>query len=261
MLKLARLFGTLFSLSLRRQLAFRADLMFEISLAAIGIVSSLAALGMIYTRTTNLGGWTPGEAIVLLGTFQIISALRATFVEPNLQWFGRQVADGQFDAILTQPAPAIFLASLSSCAPLALTQAGLGGAVVAYGVHLADITVSPAAVGAWLVLLLAATAVMWATRAIIAALVFWALGLSLDVVYDAIWQFGRYPVDMYRRPLRLFLTYVAPVAMIATTPASVLLQTGRLLVLPIAIGTAAGSCVLAHLIWQAGLHRYTSATS
>ena len=261
MLKLARLFGTLFSLSLRRQLAFRADLAFEIVLAMLGLAASLAALGMIYTRTTTLGGWAPGEAIALLGTFQIISALRATFVEPNLQWFGKQVTDGQFDALLTQPAPAIFLASLSSCAPLALAQAGLGGAVVVYGLHLADVTITPIAIGAWLILLLAATAVMWATRAIIAALVFWAFGLSLDVAYDAIWQFGRYPVDIYRRPLRLLLTYVMPVAFIATIPSEALLHLGQLLVVPIAIGVAAGSCLLAHLVWRAGLRRYTSATS
>ncbi len=261
MLKLARLFGTLFSLSLRRQLAFRADLVFEVVLTVIGIASSLAALGMIYTRTTTLGGWTPGEATALLGTFQIISALRATFVEPNLRWFGKQVSDGQFDALLTQPAPAIFLASLSSCAPLALAQVGLGGVVVAYGIHLADITVSPIAVGAWLVLLLAATAVMWASRAMIAALVFFAFGLSLDAVYEAIWQFGRYPVDIYRRPIRLFLTYVMPVAFIATIPSGVLLHLGQLLLVPLAIGVAVGSCVLANLVWRAGLRRYTSATS
>ena len=261
MLKLARLFGTLFSLSLRRQLAFRTDLFFEIILAIIALGSSLAALGMIYTRTATLGGWAPGEAIALLGTFQIISGLRATFVEPNLQWFGKQVADGQFDALLTQPAPAIFLASLGSCAPLALTQVGLGGGVIAYGIHLADIAVTPTAVVAWLVLLVAATAVMWATRAIIAALVFWAFGLSLDVVYDAIWQFGRYPVDIYRRPLRVLLTYVMPVAFIATIPSEVLLHAGQLLLVPIALGVAVGSCFLAHLVWRAGLRHYTSATS
>jgi ABC-2 type transport system permease protein len=261
MVKLARLFGTLFSLSLRRQLAFRADLIFEVILAVIGLASSLAALGMIYTRTSTLGGWTPAEAIALLGTFQIISALRATFVEPNLQWFGDQVTSGRFDALLTQPAPAIFLASLGSCAPLALAQAGLGGAVVAYGIHLAGITVTPTTVAVWLVLLLAATAVMWATRCMIAALVFWAFGLTLDAVYEAIWQFGRYPVDIYRRPLRLVLTYVIPVAFIATIPSGVLLHTGKLLVVPIAIGIAVTSCLLAHLVWRAGLRRYTSATS
>lgn len=260
-MKLARLFWTLFSLSLRRQLAFRADLIFEVILTMMAVGSSLAALGMIYTRTSSLGGWAPGEAIALLGTFQIISALRATFVEPNLRWFGNQVQDGRFDALLTQPAPAIFLASLSSCAPLALAEVGLGGAVVAYGVVVADITVAPAAVGAWLILLLAATAVMWATRAMIAALVFWAFGLNLDAVYDALWQFGRYPVDIYRRPLRLVLSYVIPVAFIATIPAGVLLHLGHLLLVPVAIGIAIGSCLLAHLVWRAGLRRYTSATS
>lgn len=261
MLKLARLFGMLFSLSLRRQLAFRADLVFEIILAAVTLGSSLAALEMIYTRTDALGGWTTGEAVVLLGTFQIISALRAAFVEPNLQWFATQVTEGKFDALLTQPAPAIFLASLGSCAPLALTQVGLGGALVAYGIHLAHITITPASVGTWLILLLAATTVMWATRAIIAALVFWAFGLDLDDVYDAIWQFGRYPIDIYRRTLRLVLTYILPVAFIATIPSRTLIHTGQYLLIPIALGIATGSCLLANLIWHAGLRRYTSATS
>jgi ABC-2 type transport system permease protein len=95
----------------------------------------------------------------------------------------------------------------------------------------------------------------------IAALVFWALGLSLDVVYDAAWQFGRYPVDIYRRPLRLLLTYAMPVAFIATIPSKALLHKGHLLVIPIALGVAVGSCLLAHVVWRAGLRRYTSATS
>ncbi|MEQ7125216.1 ABC-2 family transporter protein [Actinopolymorpha sp. B11F2] len=261
MLKLIRLFGTLFSLSLRRQIAFRADLVFEVVLTVVALASALAALAMIYTRTNTLGGWHPGEAIALLGTFQIVSGLRAAFVEPNLQWFGNHVKDGRFDALLTQPAPAIFLAGLSSCAPLALAQVGLGGVVVAYGVHHAGITVTPVGVATWLVLLLAATAVMWATRTILAATVFWALGLSLDAVYDAVWQFARYPVDVYRRPLRLLLTYVLPVAFLATVPSGALLNGGELLVVLMAVGVAVASCLLAHLVWRAGLRCYTSATS
>jgi ABC-2 type transport system permease protein len=260
-LKLVRVFGTLFSMSLRRQVAFRADLAFEIALTIVGLGASLAALGMIYTRTDNLGGWRPGEAIVLLGTFQIITGLRAAFVEPNFQWFGKQVIEGSFDAILTQPAPAIFLASLGTCAPLALAQTGLGIGVVAYGVHLSAITVTPVGIAAWLILILTATAIMWATRALLAAIVFWALGLSLDVVYDAIWQFARYPIDIYRRPLRLLLTYVLPVAFLGTIPAQVLLHSVRLGVVPLSIGVAIGCCLLAHFVWRAGLRRYTSATS
>ncbi|WP_202805719.1 ABC transporter permease [Actinopolymorpha alba] len=248
-------------MSLRRQITFRADLVFELVLTVVGLAASIAALGMIYTRTDTLGGWGPGEAIALLGTFQIITGLRTAFVEPNLQWFGKQVKEGTFDAILTQPAPAIFLASLNTCAPLALGQVGLGAIVVAYGVHEASVSITPAGVAAWLALLVAATVIMWATRALLAALVFWAPELTLDVVYDSVWQFARYPVDIYQRPLRMLLTYVLPVAFLATVPARVLLDTGQLVAVPVSIGLAIGSYLLAHLAWQAGLRRYTSATS
>jgi ABC-2 type transport system permease protein len=102
---------------------------------------------------------------------------------------------------------------------------------------------------------------MWATRSLRATVAFWAPELSLEIVYDAIWQFARYPVDIYRRPLRLVLTYVLPVAFIATVPARALLHAEQLLAISAAVGVAIGSCLLAHFAWRAGLRRYTSATS
>lgn len=129
-MRLLRLYATLFSLSLRRQVAFRTDLAFEISRAVIALAASLLALLAVFTRTDQLGGFTATQAIILLGTFQIVSGLRQGLVEPNLRFTGKQIADGSFDALLTQPAPTIYLASLGGAAPLALIQAALGAIVV-----------------------------------------------------------------------------------------------------------------------------------
>jgi ABC-2 type transport system permease protein len=260
-IKIIRLFGALFSMSLRRSVTFRADLLFEFVVTLVGAASSLAALSVVYTRTDTLGGWAPGQAIALLGTFQIISGLRTAFVEPNTESFGEKVKDGRFDVILMQPAPTIFLASLGTCAPLALIQVALGSGVVVFGIVHAAVAITLAGVLAWLVLLMAATVIMWATRMLIAAVVFWAFGLNLDVVYDAIWQFARYPVQLYRPPLQLIFTYVLPVAFVATVPVEVLARGGGLIVVPIAIAIAAIACLAAGLVWRTGLHRYTSATS
>jgi len=260
-LRLLRLFGALFSMSLRRQLAFRADLVFELLLTVVALVSSVAALGMVYSRTSTLGGWHAGQAVALLGTFQIVSGLRAAFVEPNIQWLDEQVRDGRFDPMLVQPAPTIFLASLSSCSPLALAEVILGFGVVFVGVRQSAETPSVMAIVIWLVLLLAATAIMWASRVLVAAVVFWALALTLDVVYDSIWQFARYPVDVYRRPLRLAMTYVLPIAVLSSIPASTLVRNANALAIPVVGGIAVAACVLAQQVWRLGLRRYTSATS
>jgi ABC-2 type transport system permease protein len=254
------LFGVLFSLSVRRAVAFRADLLFELVVTIVGAGASVAALLVVYTRTDTLGGWGPGEAIALLGTFQVVSGLRSTFVEPNLQFFGEQVKSGRLDAILLQPAPSILLASLGSCAPTALIQVGLGVGIAVTGALKADFAITPGGVAAWLIVVVAATVTMWATRVVTSSVVFWAFGLSLDVLYDAVWQFGRYPVQVYGSGLRIVLTYVAPVSLIATVPVEALRGEG-LLAVPVAAVVAVGASTAAWLVWRSGLRRYTSATS
>ncbi|MDX6252642.1 MAG: viologen exporter family transport system permease protein [Kribbellaceae bacterium] len=261
MFKVVRLFGVLFSLSLRRTATFRADLLFEFAVTLVGTSSAIAALSVVYTRTDSLAGWSSAQALTLLGTFQLVSGLRAAFVEPNVGWLGEQVKDGRFDALLLQPAPTIFLATLGTSAPLALVNVVLGGGIVAFGIINAAAGVTFTGVLAWLALLIAATAIMWATRALFAAIVFWAFGLSLDVVYDALWQFGRYPVQIYRAPLQLIFTYVFPVALISTVPVDALTGGAGLASVLMAIGVAAAACATAGLVWRAGLRRYTSATS
>jgi ABC-2 type transport system permease protein len=260
-LKLLKLFGVLFSISLRRAVAFRADLLFELVVACAGVLASLAALSVVFTRTDELGGWRPGEAIVLLGTFQIVTGLRSAFVEPNVQWFGEQVKNGRFDAILLQPASSVFLASLGTTAPLALLQVGLGAGLVVFGLVHGAIGITAGGVAAWLLMVVAAAVIMWSTRGVLAAVVFWAFGLSLDVVYDAIWQFARYPVQLYRHTLQVILTYLLPTALIATMPAGALARGAGWTPVAMAAGVALGSLLIAHLVWRAGLRRYRSATS
>jgi ABC-2 type transport system permease protein len=189
-----------------------------------------------------------------------VSGLRSTFVEPNLQFFGEQVKSGKLDAILLQPAPSLLLASLGSCAPTALIQVGLGVGIAVTGAVEAGLVVTPGGVLVWLVLIAAATVTMWATRVVIASVVFWAFGLSLDVLYDAVWQFARYPVQVYRPGLQVVFTYAVPVALIATLPVEALRGEG-LLVVPVAVVVAVGTSTAAWTVWRRGLRRYTSATS
>ena len=95
----------------------------------------------------------------------------------------------------------------------------------------------------------------------LASLALWSPGFDLDVVYSAVWQFGRYPVSIYRQPVRFVLTWVPPVAFISTHPARVLTQgaDAGLIIVGLVIGLAAIAIV--QLVWHCGLRRYTSATS
>lgn len=260
-MKLLRLLGASFSLSLRREVAFRANLIFQLALTALNIASGLVVLSAVYTQTQTLSGWSLSEAMILLGTFQVVSGIFTTYVEPNLSWFAGQVRDGKLDNILLQPVPSLFLVSLGRCEPLALSQVAMGLLVVGLGFH--DGSPLPSWGGAlgWLVLIGVGLVIAWAWRVLMASVSLWAPSIELDVLYSALWQFGRYPVEIYRQPLRFLLTYILPFAFLATFPARALTGRTSLLVPLLGIVAACISIMLVHLVWKAGLRRYTGATS
>src|SRR4051794_16980549 len=107
-----RLFGLTFSMSLRQVTAFRTNLLFEGLLAVFSLAGALAAVQLVYTRTDSLAGWSNAQMVVLVGTFQLMSGIKSTFVDPNLGWFPGRIRDGRMDLYLLQPAPSLFLASL-----------------------------------------------------------------------------------------------------------------------------------------------------
>jgi ABC-2 type transport system permease protein len=120
---------------------------------------------------------------------------------------------------------------------------------------------SPAALVGWLLLTCAGLLIGWATSVGLASLAFWAPRLSLGVLHSAAWEFGRYPIDIYRRWVRQLLTFAFPVAVITTWPARTLVRGPELGILftgvVLAIGFTAGTL----LLWRSGLRRYTGATS
>lgn len=261
-MKLLRLLGAGFSMSLRRSVAFRINLAFDVLLAFTGLGTAIAAVLIVFTRAETLAGWSKAEFLVLIGTYQLITGLRSTFIDPNLSWFPETgIRNGKLDGYLLQPASSLFLASLSLSSPLALIQFVLGLGVLGWGIRAADELPSAGAVLSWLLLVVAALVVTWALSVLLACLAFWAPKLQLDVFYHSAWQLGRYPIDVFARPLRVLLTYVFPMALIASVPTATLLRGPQFAVLAAGVAAASGAAVLARLAWRAGLRRYTGATS
>lgn len=261
MRRMGRVIAGIFLVSLWRELAHRANLFFQILTTAAGMAAGLAALGVLYSQTASLAGWSLAESIVLLGTYQLVSGVLATFIEPNLAWFSGQVKSGKLDEVLLKPVPSILLASLGTCAPLALSQVGLGMVVLWVGI--AGLETPPALwnVAGWLLMLAVGIAITWASRVALASLAFWAPHLELEVLYNALWQFGRYPVDIYRQPVRTILLYILPVAFVSTVPAHFLTRQASPEWLFIGLAAGVGAVAAVQALWKAGLARYTSATS
>jgi ABC-2 type transport system permease protein len=258
---LPRIFAMMFATSVKRELAFRTSLLFQLATTIITTLAALVTIRIVYTQTDTLGGWDRGESIVLLGTWLILGGVLATFIEPNVLWFSEQVTSGKLDDMLLRPVPALFLATLGNHAPVRLIQAIAGGLVVIVGCIETGTVPGGAHLLGWLGTMTIAIVLIWATRTLVMVISLWTPSLGLDAVYNAVWQFGRYPVSMYRQPFRFVLTGVLPLAFITTLPAQALTSGIDAKILLLATAVAITAVQIVRTFWHWGLRRYTSATS
>jgi ABC-2 type transport system permease protein len=258
---LVRLFLAIFARSVQREVAFRTNLLASIVHAASMAGASLFTVIIVYQQTDDLGGWRRGETVVLLGLFQVMSGVLATFIEPNVQWFAGKVQKGELDDVLLKPVPSLFLASVGTHAPLGLLHVGLGAATGIVG--LVDLGIAPGIgnILGCVVMLAAGIGITWATRVGLALIALWSPATSLDVVYDAGWQFARYPVSIFGQPFRFVFSWVLPLAFISSVPTQALTHgvSGPTLLAGWLI--AVGAMAFVSRLWRRGLRRYTSATS
>lgn len=260
-MRVALLFGTAFSLSLRRALAYRTNLVFDALLALVDLTASIATIGIVFTQTGLLAGWSAGQMLALTGTYALITGLRAAFLDPSLADFAQQIRDGRLDTYLLRPATSVVLATCTRHAPLALVQSFLGIGVIILGLRELGSVPSPLAVAGWALLTLIGLLIGWSTLVGLASLAFWAPRLSLGVLHGAAWETGRYPVDIYGRWLRRLLTFAFPVAAVTTWPAQTLTQGPDPATLTLAVVLGCGFMVATMLLWRLGVRRYTGATS
>jgi ABC-type uncharacterized transport system permease subunit len=261
MLRVLRIMGGIISISLQRDLAYRAEIFVRLGLSLLAAFGALVSLGAVYSRVDQLAGWTFGEAVLVAGMFMIVNGLLLTFIEPNLEWFSEKMRQGLLDDVLTKPVSSVFLASFATSRPWSLVDVLIGLGVAVFGITSLDTPVTLGGVAAGIALVAVGVVAAWAIRLACAAASFWAVGLELSVFWYAPWTLGRYPLDAYGRIARNFLTYVLPVAFVSTFPARALTRGAGGSLLLGGLATAVIVSVAVGLLWRAGLRRYTSATS
>ena len=252
-----------FTVGLANFLQYRADFFLALITAALSLVTQLIGLAVIFSRTTDLAGWSRDALLVLVGIHFLLSGLIGIVLRPSMQALMEGIRLGTFDFLLTKPADAQLLASSSVIAPQAVTDVAVGVGVVAYAVHRLGASISPAEFGLFLAMLLSGLVTIYAFVLILSTCAFWFVRLdNVLVIFQAIFgNAGRWPVTIFPGWLRPVLTFVVPVAFAVTVPAEALtgrLEPGTAL---LAVGVAAGFFVAARLFWLYALRHYTGASA
>jgi ABC-2 type transport system permease protein len=259
---LFRLLAIYIRLGILNELEYRANFVVQLFQSLVGAGFWLANLAIVFSHTDTLVGWRQPELIALLGVFMMVGGFIRLVIQPSMQRFMEDVRQGTLDFTLTKPADAQILVSVKQVEVWKLIDVVLGLGLIAVALTELGAVVGPAQAALFCLMLLCGGAMAYSFFLILATCTFWFVRLeNILVIFQSMWEAGRWPVAIYPPWLRYTLTFLVPVAFATTVPTEAL--SGRLTLETLfgAIGLAVAMLAISRLFWRVGLRQYSGASA
>ena len=257
-----RLFYVFLRIGLMNELAYRANFYVQLLQTLLNLATALGGLAVIFGHTETLGGWQQAELVVLLGVFFLMGGVIGLVIQPSMERLMGDVRQGTLDFTLIKPEDAQILVSVGEVRIWKLADVLLGLIVLAVALFQIGGAMDLRQVLGFAVALAAGSAIVYSFWLILATFTFWFVRVeNVLIIFQAMYDAGRWPVGIYPRWLRAALTFLVPVAFAVTVPSEALV--GRLSpeILAGAVGLAGLMLLGSRLFWKFGVRRYSGASA
>jgi ABC-2 type transport system permease protein len=241
---------------------YRVNFAIDGVLALLWAAAGLVPLHVAFSGRGPIGGWSYEGALVVMGWFTLLKGVLDGGVNPSLTAVVEQIRQGTLDFVLLKPADAQFLVSTAKFEPWKVADVLAAGAVfgwaflrLGHAPRLGDTLVA-------LALLACAIMVLYSLWILVVAAAFWVVRLdNLSYLFDALFDFSRWPVTVFKGVFRVVFTFVIPLAVMTTYPAQALLGTLEVRTAALSVAGSIAFALAARWVWLRAIRRYTSASS
>lgn len=261
-MKYFRLFVAFLQVNVISELAYRVNFFWQLLQALLSLGVSLGGIAVVFSYTDTLRGWRPDEVLALVGVYFLVGGIIGLVIQPGMEEFIESVRTGTLDFTLVKPQDAQLIISIHRVEIWKLIDIMMGFAVLATAlVRLGE------KVGGWqaaifILMLIAGGVIVYSFWLILATLAFWFVRVeNILVIFQSVYEVGRWPISLYPGWLRYGLTFVIPVAFATTIPVEAL--TGRLTWETVlgAIVIAVVLLIASRAFWRVGLRHYSGTSA
>ena len=209
--------------------------------------------------TQTLAGYNLDQTLFFFLTFNLVDTI-SQFLFRAVYRFRPLVIEGGLDFVLAKPSSALFrilfggadILDLFTIPPLIVIT------------YLVGRTLDPTLLQIVMYIALLINSLVIATAFHIAVLSLGIITLEIDhtiMIYRDLTNLGRFPIDIYKEPIKSILTFIVPVGIMMTFPAKVLLGVLSPLGILVSLVVSGLLLFLALRFWNYGIKTYTSASS
>lgn len=261
-MRYVRLFGLFWKISILNELQYRANFFVQIFQSVLSLLVALGGLSIVYSHTDSLKGWESPDLLAILGIYFLIGGFIRTLIQPSMQRLMEDIRTGTLDYAIIKPVETQFLISVREVQVWKITDIGIGFALLAVSLGQMGITVAPADALAFVVLLAAGLLIVYSFWLMLATITFWFIKVdNILVIFETMYEAGRWPVRIYPGWLEAILTFLVPVAFAVTVPVEAV--TGRIAGSTILFALALMLFMLtaSHWFWRRGIRAYSGASA
>jgi ABC-2 type transport system permease protein len=224
----------------------------------IGIVPLYVAYG----ERPAIAGWSYEQALVVVGWFTLLKGVLDGAINPSLITVVTQIRQGTLDFTLLKPADAQFLVSTAKFEIWRVIDILAAFGIIAWAFARMGIAPQPAPIALSLALIGSGALVLYSVWILVVSAAFWVVRLdNLTYLFNALLDFARWPISIFKGAFRVVFTFVIPLALMTTYPAEALLGRIEARTAALSIAGALGFALASRLLWTRAIGRYTSASS
>lgn len=215
-----RLYGRYMVISIKAQMQYPASFIL-LTIAQIGnTIIEFIGIWALFARFGSLGGWSLAQVALFYGTVNITFSI-ADAISRGFDVFGAQyVRTGNFDRLLLRPRSTELQLAGHELVLHRVGRFAQAIAIFVLAIWLLEIPWTPDRIAMLLFTILGGVAFFFGLMVLGATLCFWSvetLEIMNTLTYGGV-QTAHYPLDIYARWLREFLTYIVPLATVAYFP-------------------------------------------
>lgn len=216
-----KLFCKSFALELSSELAYKINFFIKsLGLVVADFVSPVLAI-LIYNTTLGIPGWNLEQFILFQGTLILVTGLAHFLLIMMPYKIIEEIREGTFDKYLVKPYDTLLFFSFSSIDVEGLAEILAGLVLIVWSMIKLNLTIFSVNFLVYIFLIVLGFLFVYALMVLIASLSFLVIKAeALISLFFRVVDLARYPVQIYGFGFRFFLTFLVPVAVMSTYPAS-----------------------------------------
>ena len=257
-----KLVGLYFRIGILNELEYRVNFFVQVFQSILSLIVALGGLAVVFDHTTNLNTWTQPELLTVVGVYFMIGGLINLIIQPSMQRFMEDVRQGTLDFTIIKPQDAQLLVSIRQIQIWKVVDVLIGIVIMGIGLTQLGVNIGLGQALSFGIALLAGGVIVYSFWLILATCAFWFVRIdNILVIFESMYEAGRWPVGIYPGWLQFTLTFLVPIAFAVTVPAEAL--TGRLTpeTLVGALALAAVMLTVSRIFWRIGMKHYSGASA